>query len=271
MLVAFRTDGAEWQTTLMLTTTGRIEARRGDNTGTVLATSDSVVTADAYTHFECRVACDDTNGAVEVRINGVTVLNISGVDTQAAATNAMAEAWVGNWGGSPNADRYIDDMFCWDTNGSQNNDFIGDRRVLTLFPDQDTAEADWAVEDGASPPGSGYEAINDETPDDDTSYIYTDQVGDVSEFGLQDTPEGISAISAIVAVNRMRKDDAGDCNVQCSLVSQGSPIAEANGADRPITEVYTYWQDVFELDPSTAAPWTPESFDAALLKFERTS
>jgi hypothetical protein len=73
----------------------------------------------------------------------------------------------------------------------------------------------------------------------------------------------------------MRKTDAGAGNVQMGLVSSavGSPPAPAvaNGADRPITEVYTYWQDVIELDPATGAPWAASAVNDVKLRFERTA
>jgi hypothetical protein len=60
-----------------------------------------------------------------------------------------------------------------------------------------------------------------------------------------------------------------------SLVSDdiGSPPApsEADGADRPITEVYTYWQDVVHNDPATGAPWTPAAVNGAEFKIARTA
>lgn len=277
-IAQFRDINNNAQISIQVLTTGAVRvvgagtANRLD--GPVIATSDdAVVTAGAYQHFECMVTIDDTAGAVEVRINGTTVIAVTDVDTKQTAESDVRQVTFGKYGALTTSapEMWFDDVFCWDTSGSQNNDFIGDRRVITLFPNEDTAQADWSVVDGASPPGEGYEAIDEADPDDDDSYIATDTVGHVSEFELENVPADIVTISAIQLVNRMRKDDAGTCNVQASLVTGGSPEAEANGADRPITEIYTYWQDVIELDPDSAAPWTPEGFNASRLKLERTA
>lgn len=268
-LAEFRDVNNSTQVSIQVMTTGDIRVKRGGviNGTTIGETSDAPVTAEQYQHFECKVTIDDSAGAVEVRINGVTVLNLTGVDTKATSESDVRQVAFGRFTGVLNAgavDTYFDDIFCWDTTGTQNNDFIGVRRVLTNTPDQDTAQADWDVVGAAS----GFEAINELAPDDDTSYISTSTVNAVSEFGIGNLPAGASVISAVQVVNRMRKEDSGSGNVQVSLVSSG---AESNGAARPLTQVYTYWQDVHELDPATAAPWTPDALNAALLKFERTA
>ena len=66
---------------------------------------------------------------------------------------------------------------------------------------------------------------------------------------------------------RARKSDGGDGNIQTGLISGG---AEVDGSNRPITTAFTYYEDVFEIDPANAAPWTPASADAATFKINRT-
>lgn len=281
VLAQFRDNANTSQVTLNLTTTGQIEARTGTAIGSIIGTSGVAVTAAAYQHFECRVAIDSAAGAVEVRVNGVTVLDLSNVDTRGAGTAQTAQVRIGGGDGSGTAPvTYYDDLYAWDDQGSVANDFLGDQRVFMLLPDANTAEADWTPVGAGSPP-SGFAAIAEDTPDDDTSYISgaapagSPPVGPVSVFGLEDLPASVSAVTAVQMVGRMRKTDAGACDVQMSLLSSnvGSPPApaEANGADRPITEVYTYWQDVFHTDPATGAAWTPAAVDAARFKIERTA
>jgi hypothetical protein len=90
----------------------------------------------------------------------------------------------------------------------------------------------------------------------------------LSEFGLPLAEEAVAGITAVQIYTRMVKTEAGIANVQVSLIS-GSEVSE--GADRAITQEYTYWMDVHETDPDTGAPWTAEGLAAAQLRIERTA
>ena len=241
--------------------TGTVSAYRG---ATHLGTSAApVITANTYQHIECQILFSQTVGTIEVRVNGVTVLSLSGQDTCASAlVEASQVAFAGGTGSGSNC--YLDDIYAYDNTGSYNNTWIGDRRVLTLFPNANTATADWTAVGAAT----GYECIDEANPNDDTDYINATASGKISQFGLQNTPAGVSAISGVVMVERSRKTEAGIGNTKMSIVSGASTTA---GADKPLTEVYTYRQDVFETDPATAAPFTPSGVDSLQFKVERTA
>lgn len=272
VLFDFRDTANVVQISVVIQSTGIIDILRGDNLSGVSigASATPAVLAQAYQHIEAMATFNDTTGAVEVRVNGVTVISLTSVDTVSSLNQECSQVSIpcGNTIGTrdPQVVTFIDDYFCYDDTGSFNNTFIGDRRVLTLFPNADTAQADWGWNTGSS----AYQAIDEPDPNDDTDYIFANPGGSpspTSEFGMEDLPAGVSAISAVVLVNRMRKTDAGSANVQASLVSTATEVA---GADRALTEQYTYYHDVVEADPDTAAPFTPAAVDAALLKVDRT-
>ena len=257
------------QITIVLESTGVISVRRGTTTGTSLGDSGTpVITAETYQHIECVVFFSQTVGTVEVRVNGVTVVSISGVDTVNTGLVECSQVLIGgSSGGGGAAPVDIDDYFCYDDTGSFNNTFLGDRRVLTLFPDADTIQADWTPVGS----GTGFGAIDEANPDGDTTYISAGIPGSptpTSEFGMENLPAGVSAISGVVLVNMSRKTEAGIANVQMSVISGASETA---GTDQPMTEIYTYRQDVFEIDPASAAPFTPSEVDALLIKADRTA
>jgi len=262
VLAEFRDSGNAAQICVKLSTTGQVVVLRGNVSGAVLGTSDPVITAQAWHHYEIKALCADSGGAVEVRVNGVTVLDISGVDTRNSATSLIDQVAFGSENAIPLT--YWDDVFAWDTAGSLVNDFIGPQRVYTRLPDADTAESDWTRNTGST----DFSTIDQAAPDGDTTYIAAATVGDISEFGLTGLPAEVSVVTALYAAPMSRKEDAGAANLRASLVSGASVAA---GADRPITEAYTYWDDVFETDPATGAPWTPAAANAALLRLEKTA
>lgn len=261
-LFSFRDAANAVQVSVHLQSTGVIEAFRGVTAQSLGVTATPVIVAEAWQHVECMVTIDNAVGMVEVRVNGVTVLAVADVDT-AASANIETSQFAVYYNLTAGTNIYVDDMFCYDNTGSYNNSFLGDRRVLTLFPDADTADTDWSVTGAAN----GYQAIDDATPDGDSTYISSATVGDKSGFSYQDLPAGISNIAGVVAVHMSRKTDAGPANIQTAIKSGAS---ESLGADRTITERYTYWQDVFETDPASAAPFTPTEVNDLTISFERT-
>lgn len=254
------------QIQVLIQSTGTIEVFRGNVAASLGITASPVIVSNAYQHVEAVVFFSQTVGTVEVRVNGVTVLSLSGIDTVATSLVECSQVLVG--GGVGGANQFertdLDDFFVYDNTSSYNNTFIGDRRVLTLFPNANTATADWTAVGAAT----GYECIDEASPNDDTDYISAATSGLVSQFGLQNLPAGISAINAVVIVERARKTEAGTANTQVSIVSGAST---SNGADKPLTEIYTYRQDVFQTDPASAAPFTPAEVDALQFKVARTA
>lgn len=267
-LFEYRDAANQAQITIVLQSTGVIEVKRGTTSGTSLGVSASpVVTAETYQHIECLVFFSQTVGTVEVRVNGVTVVSIAGVDTVATSLVECSQVVIGGGtGGTAVNNVDIDDVFAYDDTGSYNNTFIGDRRVITLYPNANTAQADWTPVGAAT----GYECIDEASPDGDSTYISAGVPGSpapVSEFGISNLPAGISAISAVMVVEMARKTEAGPANTQWSVISGASETA---GADKPMTEIYTYRYDIFETDPASAAPFTPSEVDGLLIKVERT-
>lgn len=271
VLYDFRDTANTIQVSVVIQSTGIIEVKRGDRSGTSLgATATPAVVAEAYQHIETLATFDNSTGSVEVRVNGVTVLSISGADTAASLNEESSQVALACGSNSGSADHGvttdIDDYFCYDDTGSYNNTFIGDRRVLTLFPNADTAQEDWVPSAGSD----SFAMVDEADPDDDGTYISAAaglSPNPVTEFDLSDMPAGVASISAVQLVHRSRKTDAGDANIQLSAVSASS---EATGTDRPITEAYTYYHDVVEADPDTSTPFTPSAVDALKLKIERT-
>lgn len=277
-LCAFKNDDNSPQITVWLSTAGNIIVMRGGldllESGTELArTTDSAVITDAWQHFEIQVHfADGTDGWYEIRLDGVTVLQQSGIDTIATSTlkNVNQVEGIGTRdvynGANTNFRLYMDDWYCYDMTGTRNNDWIGDRRVIALFPSDNGAVQQWTAA-GAS---SAHDCIDDTSPDDDTTYI---EAGNESfpvnsTFELDDVPSVVGAISGVQVYVKSKKTEAGEGNLQVSMIS-GSD--EENGVDRPVSTIYAHRTDMFEFDPATGAPWSPSGLSAALVDVERTA
>jgi hypothetical protein len=131
-----------------------------------------------------------------------------------------------------------------------------------LFPNGDTAEADWAKSTGTT----GYTLIDEHNPDD-TDYIYSTAVGDLSEFDLEDLPEEITYIRGLGIHQRLSKSDSGAAFTKAGMKSVA---ATTDAAERPITVAPTYWRDTVDVDPNSSARWTRASLNAAWLRLTRS-
>lgn len=106
--------------------------------GTLGATAGPVVVAEQAVHMEFKINTDD--GDFELRVGGETVLSLQG--QVFANSGGVAQFYVlepGNTTVSEDTQncQYIGHLIVRDTNGSTNNDFMGDRKVATLFPNRD--------------------------------------------------------------------------------------------------------------------------------------
>ena len=132
------------QVTIGTTSTGAIRAMRGDWDGTLLGTSaDLVIGAGAYYFIESKVTINGSTGSVEVRVNGVTVLNLSGINTQATGLATTSQWDIGHRSAGSSQFFNVDDFFLLDDTGTYLNDFIGDHAVVEDVVDADGAFADW--------------------------------------------------------------------------------------------------------------------------------
>lgn len=276
-LISFRDANNNVQLSVGMDTTGALLIRRDSDSssGAIIHTNtEPDLVSGAWQHIEARIDCDAAAGAIEVRVNGITKINLTGIN---ARPHTDASGGVGrvsqiaarsnNTTGLPGF--AVDDIYAWGvlgTMGEANVDFIGDRKVYTLLPEADTSVADY---DFVGNTDGGYACLP--TPDDDTSYIKFDtpvgSVENLGDFTLENLPSTVAAITAVQTYVRSKKTDAGVADMQVSMLAEGDIGA---GEDRPITTAYTYWMDVFELNPHTGAPWTPSELNAAGLRIART-
>lgn len=272
-LAKFRTQANEPMIGIYLGTDGSIIAYRGGDSGivtfeaTLLGRSDPVVGAGAYMHFEHYLKIGDSDGAYELRVNEVTVLNLTGIDTDNGG-GEVSQVTVGRntdgpiFSNSPvdMADCYVNDTT---DDGSGCNAFVGDVKSGVIMVNGDTAQADFAKSTGSV----GYSLIDD-IPPDDTDYISTSSATAESDFALQNGPGNLSEILTARPFMRSWKDDAGTCMIAPSMISNST---KATVADQPITTAPAYYDSNVPFDPDTGVPWTASGLNAALHATERTA
>jgi len=252
------------QLNIILGTDGAIDVHAG-GTQTSLGRSDPCIGAGAYQHIELYAKAGNGTGAIEIRVDEVTRLNLTGIDTVATANVEFSQFRFGYSGSGGTAMIDHADFFCNDTvdDGSGCNWFVGDSKSGLLLPNANTAQADFALSAGSS----GYALIG-ETPADDATYLSTSASTAESDFGLQDSPANLSEILTVRPFIRAMKDDAGTCTVAPNMKSSG---IKGTVDDQPITSAFAYYDSNVPTDPATGVPWTKSGIDAANMVVERVS
>lgn len=266
------------QVTLVINTDGSMKVTLGIRTsGTTLVggtTSGQVIFAGTWHHIEMKVICDATSGRVIVNVDDVEVIDTGagGVDTDESGTGEVSQVWLG-LGATPGITIYVDDIFAWDTTGSYNNDFIGDKDVLTYYFDGDSGTQQWTpniavahhlqVDDteSAQDPAGGQ--------DGDTTYLQATSAGNIEELDLEAVPSTVAGIVGVQLVNMMRKTQAGASNVTAVIV-EGTIAAESTGTSTALGEEYAYYQEVIERDPVNGTDqWRYDTLSVCKLKLTR--
>jgi hypothetical protein len=222
-------------------------------TGAALGTSSNVLTANTWVWVEVKIVLgtDATSGTITVHVNGSVVATYGSIDT-----NNGESASIIRLGGS-NGNWYVDDVVIMDGTGSANNDFIGDSKIDTLYPNGEGSVMDWTYNIGST----GYEAVDESaTADDDTSYIYATTAGTEARFtiaNLSDVPDDIFAVQPRY---RAKKQDVGTRTMRALINSSSS---EATGPTVALTISYSWkWGGLFSTNPNGGGAWTTAAVNA---------
>jgi len=255
MPVRFRDGSNNALCDLRIASTGALEFHY-DGLTTSISTGGPVLVANAWQHVEILVDFSTTVGEVEVRVEGVTVLSADTINTGAGCAQVVGRFNQGE------IVAYMRDLVCYNGLGTENNDFLGTVLVVSLDVTSDVA-LNWTPSAGTT----GWEILDNVPPNDAQFISAGDPPPSPYEGGLSNLPPDVTSVKALQTVVRAAKIDGGDGNLQVGMISGAST---ALGADRPITTAFTYWLDVFEVDPATGVAWTPVAVDAAEIQIDRT-
>lgn len=222
---------------------GFIEVRRGANQpGTVLATSSAhaPITADTWNHIQIKYVAHTSNGTVEVKLNGATLISLTGANT---ATTSGSVSGI-RCSAYQSCTIWYDDMWICDavdatsTQNRPNNDYLGDLKVVTLIPDGAGDATFWSASTG-----SNYAAV-DESPPNTTDYVSAS--GGVS--GVRDLYTASNLPGLATEVYAMRggltatKTDIGQAWVK-TVVKQDGVVAVSSGIFAPPVGGYSAFWD----------------------------
>lgn len=229
----------------------------------IAATINNSFTLNVWNFVEVFIAIGNASGAIKININGQTVLNATGLDTQ-ASPNAWWESmtFIGSappfLGGTSYTTMQIDDLYIADTTVGEGafpfNNFAGDVKVVTLHTIGDAGTQGW------TPLAlTNWQEVSDVHSDGDASYNSTATAGAKDLFNFQPLDSTISVVLAVQVIGNYRKDDAGTRLLANRLVSGGTEVA---GATASLPTNYVYVSDLYVVDPNGSVPWSVPAVNA---------
>jgi hypothetical protein len=217
---------------------------------TATETSTEAMSTGTWYWVEIRLKVDDSAGVVDFRVNGVSWITRTTVDTQAGGTGIIEGVMLDGNNDLPS----FDDFYLADAAGSQT--FIGECEVYTLYPDGAGTDTDFT----ASPVVANYLNVDEAVPDDDTTYNESSTVDDKDTFTFDDLPANTDTVHALQIGAYMTKDDAGARETRL-LSDDGTTTAES-AAGSPANGSYS-WQLELQEDNPSATAWTESEVNGA--------
>lgn len=240
-------NGSVLNVNLRFNSDGSIRAFNGDSAA-------GVITINTWYYIEVKVKIDNSAGAVEVYVNGVQVIDVTGVDNQ-ASTNAVTENIY--FRGAIGTLEYIDDIYLCDVAGAVNNDFLGPGSVTAFLPDGAGTNTDFTPSAGAN-----FENVDDNPSDDDTTYNESTGIGDKDDYSFASVVALKGNILGVQLTSCARNADVGSVNMKNFVRSGGTP-AEVEIGNLALINTYAMLSTIWEEEPTDSVSWDTTKIDAA--------
>lgn len=210
--------------------------------GTVLASVSGVLPKDVWCCLEGHLLFAGASGLVQLKVDGVDVLNASGLNLGSVPLYAR----IGHAAFSPYIDwmgmrQDVDDLAINDTTGSFNNSWIGRGGIYPAIPNGPGALTEFTPS-----AGSNWQCVDELPPNDDTDYVQSDVLDarDLYTTGGIAPTDGI--ISAVQWVSRAKLIEPGIGNLRRYVRHNAANYASS---DKPTDATYRYLTDIMELAP----------------------
>jgi hypothetical protein len=252
-------NGAVAQTGLAFQENGSIIVKRGlAVTGTQIGTASLTSPLGTWFHLGWKCVLG-ASGSTTVWLNGATILNLTGVNTQNNVSYATYDSvTVGGNGGSGAAPQYFDDLVVLNGAGSINNNFLGDVAVVTLRPDGAGDRTQLAPVGGTT----NWDNVNDPIhTGTDYNASNTDGQGDL--YTTENLPASVG-VSFVQQTSFARKNTTAAKSLAHIMKIGGTEYAQTA---IPLDTSFAALSNVIEQNPAGGA-WDSTALNAAQIGVE---
>jgi len=238
----------------------------------IVQTAPDLIRPDTWYHFGWKVLLHASAGTVDVRLNGASIVALTGIRT-IATSGLLAGTTIGSFSlGDNTTGTIFDDLVVMDDvddglddprlpGGGGFDKFLGPVVITIKRPTGAGALTEWTPSTG-----SNYQNVDDPTPDSDTTVNSADPdaVGDSDLFtmGTIGIDEDVVAVQSLVLA---RTTDAGVAAI-APLVRDGGTTTVGPTAYQPSTYSYLITPEPTRPDGSG---WTAAAWDAIQYGYRR--
>jgi len=269
-----------WGITLQTNNVGGIQLSLGYNgnysspsfSGGVVAYSsnNNIITTNTWHYFEMLTTITgiegQLHGNVTVNVDGATVLNATGIQVLYSAgqnTSQNSGYYFNKFTFGPNGlgqgQQYWDDFYMANTSGSYNNTFLGDVNIVAVVPSNDGSHVGFTQYGGSV--GNFYTSVNEIPPDDDSSYVYSNGVGDIASFGISAPGGSLINIPGVQIVAELRKEKSGFRAFELGF-GNGS-VNSFSSNPTALSTNYTFQTMQMDYNPITSTSFVSSDFNSA--------
>jgi len=230
--------------------------------------ASNVLRPNRWSYVEVRVVFSNTVGVIECRINGVEVINVTGLDTLEGTSTDIdtVRMYGGESTSASNPDNMwlFDDVYIVETNGSDAVSYLGPVKVEAIYP---TAEG--SIINFTPSTGSDNSALVDEDPrNDDTDYNSSaDTPSNKDLLGAGNLSVITGGIIGVSVSNDCKLDAAGSIGIQ-SIVFENAVQGTGDIEEVSSTSDYITVTHIFENNPDTGVAWSVAQVNAVEIGYE---
>lgn len=232
-----------------------------------IVTGGAAITSGAWYYVEGKIYLHNTNGTLELRVNGTTVASNSGIDTYAANIDTL---WVGADSGDDAPDgsgNTLEDLVIMDGTGSTMNDFIGDVWVQYLSPTADGTLTQLNGSDGNQV--DNYDLVNEASPSA-SDYTGSTGVGDTDFYSIQTLSTATTWTVYGMQVASLIAKTAGAASYGKLLATVDAAETVVETASIALSTDYIYNLLTLDTQPDNST-WTIAAFNSLETGFKVTS
>jgi hypothetical protein len=247
-------DAGTAQVTIKTLADGTLQAFRGSVAGTLLGSSAvGAVSVAVYQSIEVAVTISATVGTVQIWVNGVSVLNLTGQNTKNTANTTVS-------------------AFAIFAPATANNDFCdiiwSTARITDLVVDCKMPTGAGNHTDFTPSAGSNWQNVDETPPNADTDYNETLTVNAIDSFTHAAISGAPASIAAVIVQVRARNTAAGSGSVAPFVRSS---TTDSVGTAVALNTTFQTFQSVYGTDPATGSAWAnATAVNAAEIGYKKT-
>jgi hypothetical protein len=230
-----------------------------NNAASLGTTTGAGIVSTGWYYVEVKVV-DAETGSVTLRVDGETVLSLTGVDTRAGGTVGYDRC---RFDLSTSQVPYLrlDDLYILNGAGSTCNDFLGDCQIRAIWPTSDGDLSQWSTSSGSD----HYALVDDNPCNSDTDYVSA--ASTLSNLYGYGTASDLGRVKGI-QINSCAKELAeASVPAMKNLIKYGETVYDSSVP--VITTGYTVLYSIHQVNPATSGSWSVSEINTAQYGLKR--